>query len=507
MEFCKIEVFSHFFKLTDVSSDFAHVVASFAWKQTTKKLIKQGRAFISVPDKTYGYKSLDSKEFRFHRHHLDAFTIHCAENRFKLIPEDFVHQGMYEPAVADMKLSPNWKARDNQVPIIDYVLAPGACKTVNLQTGQGKTSCSLKAGELLGTRMMVMVLGRYYDKWITDVAEQYSLPNDKVMFAKGTKQLKKLLALSFREDFDPDVIIVSLGTVVNYIKEYTMTGFENEPDHVLPPDQLWQQLGIGYRITDEVHQHFYSVFSIDLHTHLPKAVNLSATLKSSDPLVQKMMGIAFPMSTRINGGKYIKVSDCKAVHYHLKETRGIRCTGFAKSYSHVVYEEWLTAKKQEKVWGNYLELIRELVVDEYINHAKEGQKMLIFAAKVETCELIREYLQALFPDKVISKYTSDDLYDTFSDSDIVVSTIGSSGTAIDIPGLITVLMTTCINSEAANEQALGRLRDLRIPGFNPMFLYFCCDDIPKQKEYAKNKIEKFADKVYTHKNIYYDKKL
>ena len=411
----------------------------------------------------------------------------------------------YEPSSVSVALSESWKPRENQVPIIQHILDEGTAKMITLQTGQGKTSCSLKAGELYGKRILVVVLGRYYDKWLTDVGSQYGLKPQELMAVRGRKDLKALLAYSEEPEYNPKVIITTIDTLIGYINEYAQTKFRKQPDYCVAPELIYEKLGIGYRIIDEVHQHFHKVFTLDLHTHITKAVNLSATLKSDDATVKRMYTVAFPSSIRKDGGKYIKVADCMALHYHFVDPAKIRHTGFAKGYSHVVFEESLV--KQKKAWENYLQLIYEATLRHYVNQAEDGQKLLIFAAKVETCELIKEYLAARLPDRIIEKYTSEDDYSVFEEADIVISTIGSSGTAIDIPNLITVIMTTCINSTAANEQALGRLRDLRIPGFTPLFIYFCCDDIPKQKAYSKRKVEMFRDKVHNHKHVFYDKKL
>lgn len=506
MPFCKIEKGSHYFKITEPSAAFVRVINDFARKITTKKLVKHGRRFIHVNDKIFAARTADLSEYRFHIHQYEDFKNFALFAGYDLKNIPTTVKAPYEAKTVDIALSPLWKPRPDQIPVIEYGVAPGHCKTFVLQTGKGKTSCSLKVAELCKERTLVVVLGKFYEKWFTDLGYQYQLLDEQFATAKSGKEFKELLRRASTKEFESvDVILTTIDILLLYIQEYCATKFKGQPKWVCPPEDIYAALKVGTRIIDEVHMHFHKVYTIDLFTNIHKALNLSATLKASDALITSMYEVAFPMNTRINSGAYTKIAKCKELHYKLKEPNRIRYEGFAKSYSHIVFEESMMNRK--KVWENYLKLIQSVVDVEYARVAKPGQKMLIFAAKIEACISIKEHLVSAFPDLVIEKYTGEDDYETFSRADVIVSTLGSSGTAIDIPGLITVLMTIAINSIISNEQALGRLRDLKIPGLIPLFIYLCCDDIRKHKDYANRKRELFQDKVFGIESVYYGEKL
>lgn len=86
----------------------------------------------------------------------------------------------------------------------------------------------------------------------------------------------------------------------------------------------------------------------------------------------------------------------------------------------------------------------------------------------------------------VSKYVAEDDYSVLVDSDITASTLGSSGTADDIDGLVVVLMTTNIQAIAANQQAVGRLRKIKLeerPTWTNVplkFLYTFCGIFPNR---------------------------
>ena len=364
------------------------------------------------------------------------------------------------------------------------------------------TSCGLKAAEIISNRLGIVVLGRYFDKWVTDVSAQYRLPKNRLLAIRGYKQLQQVLYSMAIEPLDADVIIITSTTMQDYITHYEGSRFKDQEPWLVPPDRLWQHLGVGFRIIDEAHQHFHLNFTMDLYTHIPKALYLSATLEPDDPFIDRMYKIAYPMATRVNGGEYIKYCHVTAIGYRLAFKDKVRYKGFGGAYSHTTYEEWLM--KKAKPLQNYLDLIYSVVENEYLNKREPGQKMLIFAGTVELCKLIRDDLKFRPRMKGVSieKYTSEDPYEVIQSTDVVTTTLGSAGTAIDVPGLLCCLMTTSISGTQANLQAMGRLRELRAyPNSLPHFLYLYCLDIGKQVEYHDKKKRIFNGKVLSHREI------
>jgi hypothetical protein len=128
--------------------------------------------------------------------------------------------------------------------------------------------------------------------------------------------------------------------------------------------------------------------------------------------------------------------------------------------------------------------------------------MIVYCATVDLCTKVTEALTFRCPQLLVQRYTSDDDYEEMIKADLIVSTIKSLGTAIDVPGLRIILMTDAINSSQANIQAIGRLRRLKdFPDVTPEFLYLVNLDIPKHVEYHQNKIETFKSRVLSHKVI------
>jgi hypothetical protein len=142
-----------------------------------------------------------------------------------------------------------------------------------------------------------------------------------------------------------------------------------------------------------------------------------------------------------------------------------------------------------------------LQVKYFKKKTEAGQKFIVFAASVNMCTAIATYLQKLYPELDIRRYapSDGDPKANLFESDGCVTTIGAGGTGHDIKNLIAVIMTTAIDSEAANLQAFGRLRKLR-SGQTPEFVYLVNSDNEKHLKYHENKI-KLLDGVALHLQV------
>lgn len=361
------------------------------------------------------------------------------------------------------------------------------------------TAMSLAALAQIKTRTALVIKGMYVDKWIDDVTEMYGLKAGELMVVRGSKNLMALIDLALAGELKATFIIITNKTLYNYLKAYErFKGEIKAMGYNCLPEDLFEVLGVGVRQIDEVHQDFHLNFRLDLYTHVPKTISLSATMKSDDKFVNRMYEVMFPMEARFAGIAYDKYIAVKALFYRSPNIRKLRFLGKRRSYSHVEFEK--SIMKQKRILDSYFSMIRDVVQGSYISKKESGQKMLIFCATVDMCTALSEHLKTHYPSLDIRRYVSEDDYTDLLKADISVSTIKSAGTAVDIPDLRTCLLTDALSSRQANEQTVGRLRRLkRWPETTPEFLYFVCEDIPQHIRYHNRKEEFLADKVLSHK--------
>lgn len=367
------------------------------------------------------------------------------------------------------------------------------------------TLCTLFAVKDIGERALLTIKPMYIQRWLDDLTKEtgiFKLKKDEIVVVKGSQALASVIKMALDNKLTYKFIIVSNKTLYNYYKDFT-EGVNMEKYFNVKPFELFKVLKVGVRIIDEAHQDFHQCFKTDLFSHVPKTIELSATLTPDSPFLKNMYEIMYPLEDRLGGGVYNKYVNVFSVPYRLDKTNNhsvrVNQRGML-SYSHGSLEE--SIMKDKKRLANYLDMVLDLTENYFIKKRHADFKLLIFAGRVELCKIIVEKLQPLYPKLKITKYTEEEDYSILADMDIIVSTPISSGTAVDIPRLQVCINTVAIGSTQANLQMIGRLRELRGVDVKPTFLYLYCVDIAKHVEYhVKKRNHTFKDRVLSYTDL------
>ena len=483
---------SHYFKVTRITVRGRGAVEQFARKyiQYDKKYI-QGR-FSQVALKVFAAATADRTEYRFHINQLPEFQLHLRLDHIREDQVEYFHEPLDEPKIVDIPLRDDVHTpRPAQELAVDYILAPEPkLKLVSMQTGQGKSFVAMIATARLRYMPVYMVKPGYIDKWILDLRKTYKLELKDLMVIRGTESLQQLLELAVADAIPSKIILVSNRTFQIWIKLYEKLGEGTlQIGYACRPDEFFKLLKAGIRIVDEVHQDFHLNFKIDLYTNVQKSLAMSATLKADDAFLNRMYEIAYPMATRFEGDAYIKYISATALLYRFEKPELVKSENWRqKTYSHHVFEESIMRHKE--VLKNYIDMIKTVVDMELVYDHVDGEKMLIYVASVEfATELVRR-LQIAYPQFKIRRYcgTAGDPYEDLMTADCSVSTLGSAGTNVDIPGLKCVFLSNAVNSTQSNVQGFGRLRNNLAPGRVPRFVWATNEDTRKQIEYHDRKM-------------------
>lgn len=475
-------------------------------EQFSKKYVqwgyeKQGRQWVYTMIKVFAAATKDRREFRFHINTLKKFKDHIALHGLKDTLVDFVELPVPTGSSVDLPIFPQWAPREEQPAVIDYIVTDEGSrrKFVNLQTGKGKSFCTMAAASRMKSLTTLICKPMYIEKWIIDLKKTYDIDDDDIITVKGGAQLMALTQL-YREHNDKfklspvgyvdkppaKFIIISNKTYQLWLKLYEEFGSEIlDMGYACLPGDLYEHIGCSFRVIDEVHQDFHLNYKIDLYTNCAKSVSLSATLIADDAFISSMYEVAYPKHERYQGGGYDKYIMTKCVTYNLLQPGSIRFQDPSSNrYSHVLYEQQIMARAPRL--DNYFRLICETLDASFIKTYKPGYKLMVFVASVAMATALSQHLAQKYPQFSVTRYVQDDEYVNVMESDIRVSTLLSSGTAVDIPGLQTTLLTVAISSSQSNIQGLGRLRKLS-DGTTPVFIWFTCDDIPPHITYHDKK--------------------
>lgn len=490
-----IEVFTHNFKVTNYDHGFYALLKEYCKPLVQMEMVpSRGGRFKPVPKKVFAASPASRKELRFCISKYQDFMAWFGargwdEKRFNIVRHE-----LYTPAKLVSEFFPHWIPRDYQIPVIDFCAEENKpIRVVVVQTGKGKGLISAKAVEKLQNRTIVIVPAMYLEKWYDELKTMFVDVEKRMLMVRGIKHLFGLVGMAKDGTLDHDFILVSSTSMQMYLTEW-----EKDPAYVeeksCAPEEFYKTLLVGTKIIDEFHHGIHLNIKMDLYTHIPKSLHLSATIKASNPFINRMTDMAYPVADRYKGLAYDKYIGVVALEYRLSCTRALRWTNRRGQYSQTTFEACLL--RANKISKAYTKMIVELVKDTYLDIRERGQTCIVFAGRTEMCEHLTRALRAAYPNESIGRYVEDDPYTNLMENDIVVSTILSAGTAIDKPGLVTVLMSIAVDSIQANEQTMGRLRRLKNwPDTTPMFYYLVCANIDQHLKYHRAKVELLKDKA------------
>lgn len=497
-----VHEYSHYVKLTNINTRIFEFLAEFLPRYALKRPVKENRKFILKTVHIFAARTSDRSELRMHVNQWKEFKEFLER---KCIPSHLYKHlvVMHHKAVSVvLKIRDNWILRDYQEEACGFI-TDGATpmKVVEIQTGRGKGIISMSAAAQIGLRVCVLIKSRYMIKWVNELLEVYDIKPTDIMTVTGADQLKGIVDLADNGALKAKIIVMSISTHRNFLNLY-------EKDHRgmlevgydFTPEDLFARLGVGNLIVDEVHQEFFAQYKAMLYTHLKYSTYLSATLLNNDPFMESMYRLVFPPNTRFDGLEYLRYIRVLSVSYHLSDPNKIRTTEAGVSmYSHHAFEGSLLRNKH--LLQNYTEMVEFFIKTRYLDRKAPGDKCILFFSSIAMCTHMTEYFSRKFRDLKVRRYVEDDEFDNCINSDITFSTILSSGTAIDIPGLITVINTINILSWQANLQAAGRLRHK--PGKEMVFVMLYSLDIDKHKEYNASRKELFANRTESIKDLHY----
>jgi superfamily II DNA or RNA helicase len=498
---------SHFFKINNFDERIKGIIFKFLHKNIRYGLekIPGSNRYRKVATGIFAAATKDRSEIRIHINQWDDFIRHLGLEFVDLKRVLIQELEPYEPLPLGTILKDEWidAERDNQKPVIEYLddETNTQRKFIGMATGFGKGMTCMVGASHYGKRLALVLRPMFIHKWIEDLQKYLKITPEEIMVIQGNAHLKMLLEQQ-RQGLLSDIkaFIFSNKTLQMWFKEYTEYKEDiRDMGYGITPEELFPFLKIGLRIIDEVHMDFHLNFKIDLFTHVPKAISLSATLENNDPFLMQMYDIAYPIRDRYKSPPPDKYSVARCVLYHIKGAPyvKIKTTEYgAKNYSHNAFEDFIF--KNENRLDNYLRLIKYSVDVGFMNDYKPGEKLVIFAFKKEMCTRIVEYLLEWYPRLDIRRYVSEDPPENMYEPVIRVTTLGSGSTAHDIARLKTAIMTVNVESLQANVQAFGRLR--KIPDLQTRFYYFICADVDKHMRYHKAKMELLSNRA-TNFNI------
>lgn len=312
-------------------------------------------------------------------------------------------------------------------------------------TGSGKTFAATAAMAFLGTKTIVIThINKIKKQWLNNFYTKTDLTVKQVCDIDGSNVAEMLLDTP-KNKIPYKVFVVNHGTLASFAKKH---GWEKV-------GELFKHLQIGLKIFDEAHLCWENIIKVDCNTNTKRTFYLTATFKRTDRYEQKLFETCFK-----GIAKYKPEGDANRKHvlyigvtYNSKPPYDtISSMQTYKGFSKSRYTDYLI--ENDDFWRVLDYLLK------YVNSKLEG-KILVLSSKIESANLIRDFIKDNSPDKTVGVYHSkinDDEKAIAVEADIISSTPQSFGTGIDIPGLRAVIVVETYSSEVQAEQLVGRLR-------------------------------------------------
>ena len=367
------------------------------------------------------------------------------------------------------------------------------------------TACAIMSAHNLGLVTMV-VLPLLIPQWYSEFKQFTQLKTADIYVIQGFNTLKKLWGM-FKEGYRPKVIIFATRTLLLYAQSKT--------DHYddLPSYQEFQKkFGIGVKIIDEVHLGFNTNVLIDLYSNIKHNIYLSATYGRSNHIGKRIFNTVFPPEMVYGSQSKKKYTIIYSVSYSIglggSEEDKFRTF---QGYNHARYENYVLGVRELR--QEFMTRVIPMALTEfYLNRQQPQFRALILCQTQRFAEAIyasiNEYMSRYtFTDKKgkkhkrsIGLFFSGTTKQEELTKDIVISTIKSCGTGMDLKGLICCINTVSFSSSVLSVQMVGRLRE--IPDEDTVFVDLWCRDVSSHHRHISarmNEYTKIAKQVITTK--------
>jgi superfamily II DNA or RNA helicase len=286
----RIEIYSHFFKVTDIQPYFLATLKNFQKQFVQYEMDKQpGYKPQFRPVRIFASNTKNNKEFRFHINTYDSFVAFLKLKGIPLRDDDIKIMPYFSTALLSHPYKFTKELRDYQEKAIQHIfkdIPDQHTRLLGMPTGTGKTFTGLYACSKVGKRVIIFLLPQYIPKWVLDIQENMNVSSKSIMTVRGADQLKGLLDLGASNELSADYILISVRTMQNYIDMYNLDPEYTIQDYGCIPEDMYKVLKVGQVMIDETHQHIHAIFRIMMFMHVEILLALSATLISDDLLIK-----------------------------------------------------------------------------------------------------------------------------------------------------------------------------------------------------------------------------
>nr|DAK39022.1 MAG TPA: Cas system-associated protein [Caudoviricetes sp.] len=354
--------------------------------------------------------------------------------------------------------------------------------TLSAQTDSGKTFCACSMMVHRGIRSLVITHQvKIKEQWIDTLKEKTTLPNERIIDLEEDEDIFSIINC----EFEGDIFVITHQKINSFVKKYTWEKFND----------FLRISGIGIKIYDEAHLFFEHILNIDFFTNVKESYYLTATFTRSDPREAKMFRDAFSASYKweiSNGDEKRKHVVYCPIIFNSRPGLEIQNKVLTRyGFSAINYIDYAINLDPNKTILSVLQMVYDKIKD-------QDGKTLIVSPTISSSDLIASFMKQYSDGKnvvtVNSKMDKKHIDETIENSDIVSSTIKSSGTGVNIKGLRFLFCLEPHSSQNITIQLVGRLREYDKTKYTFMFDFFDLG-FPQMMDMYENHIKAMKPRV------------
>lgn len=355
--------------------------------------------------------------------------------------------------IGEVKLK--YKPRDEtQQEAIRFMLSAGnyihydkaTMKSVNLNTGKGKTYCAIATAAYLGFRSMVITdnVG-WLEQWKAFFIEYTDITSEEIYLIAGAPSLMKL----YNRDISKYKVILATHATLKSIGD--KQGWDKIRDFFI-------YCQIGVKFFDEAHLNFDNMFQIDCYSNTFMTYYLTATPGRSNQSEDAIFNLYFKNVPSVDLFNRDEDPHTKyaAIKFNSNPTP-VEASACKNNYglNRTAYVDYLVRNE------NFHKLLTILIN----MAANKPGKHLFYINNNEAILYIKDWIYKNFPEFInqVGIYTSivpPEKKASELNKKIILTTTKSAGAAMDIKGLVeTVNLAEPFKSRVLAQQTFGRTRD------------------------------------------------
>lgn len=145
--------------------------------------------------------------------------------------------------------------------------------SVNLNTGKGKTYCSIATISYFRVKSVVITFSTtLLNQWSSEIIKYTNIKESEIFNISGSNLINMILNGKSRKAKEAKIFLVTHSTLKSFGDSYGWNNVYN----------LFNILGIGIKIFDEAHTNFTNMLMIDFFTNVWKTFYVTATPARSD---------------------------------------------------------------------------------------------------------------------------------------------------------------------------------------------------------------------------------